>query len=144
MPSIGPLLPSTRRGRITLAVGGAVFALAIGGVAVGHQTDNTPRAPASVVSTPLLPVPSAPVSSSPAAAVRSTTAVGAPIAPVAPPAACGENEYTNVDGSCVSRPEQAPSAPAGATAKCDDGTWSFSQHHSGSCSRHGGVAYFLN
>ena len=34
-------------------------------------------------------------------------------------------------------------APAGATAKCRDGTWSHSQHHSGTCSHHGGVAQFL-
>ena len=33
--------------------------------------------------------------------------------------------------------------PAGATAQCKDGTWSFSQTHSGTCSRHGGVARWL-
>lgn len=32
--------------------------------------------------------------------------------------------------------------PNGATAKCRDGTMSFSAHHSGSCSHHGGVAQF--
>jgi len=31
----------------------------------------------------------------------------------------------------------------GATAKCKDGTFSHSKHHSGSCSHHGGVAEFL-
>jgi hypothetical protein len=31
----------------------------------------------------------------------------------------------------------------GATAKCRDGSFSMSRHHSGSCSRHGGVAQFL-
>jgi hypothetical protein len=35
------------------------------------------------------------------------------------------------------------SVPAGATAECRDGSYSFSQHHSGTCSRHGGVAVFL-
>jgi hypothetical protein len=34
-------------------------------------------------------------------------------------------------------------APAGATAQCKDGTFSMSAHHSGTCSRHGGVAKFL-
>ena len=34
-------------------------------------------------------------------------------------------------------------APAGSTALCKDGTYSQSAHHSGSCSRHGGVAKFL-
>jgi hypothetical protein len=35
------------------------------------------------------------------------------------------------------------SAPAGATAECKDGTYSFSKTHSGSCSHHGGVAGWL-
>ena len=35
------------------------------------------------------------------------------------------------------------SAPTGATAKCKDGAFSMSKHHSGSCSHHGGVAQFL-
>ena len=33
--------------------------------------------------------------------------------------------------------------PTGATAKCKDGTYSKSQHHSGTCSHHGGVAEWL-
>ncbi len=37
----------------------------------------------------------------------------------------------------------APAAPAGATAKCRDGTLSFSQHHQGTCSHHGGVSVWL-
>lgn len=35
-------------------------------------------------------------------------------------------------------------APPGATALCDDGTYSFSQTHSGTCSHHGGVARWLD
>jgi hypothetical protein len=35
------------------------------------------------------------------------------------------------------------SAPPGATALCRDGTYSFSQHRSGTCSHHGGVAKWL-
>jgi len=34
--------------------------------------------------------------------------------------------------------------PTGATAKCKDGTYSKSQHHSGNCSSHGGVAEWLD
>jgi hypothetical protein len=34
-------------------------------------------------------------------------------------------------------------APSGATAKCRDGSYSSSQHHSGTCSHHGGVATWL-
>ena len=33
--------------------------------------------------------------------------------------------------------------PPGATAKCRDGTYSFSKHRSGTCSYHGGVAKWL-
>ena len=36
----------------------------------------------------------------------------------------------------------SPSWPAGATAKCNDGTYSFSATHRGSCSRHQGVEEF--
>jgi hypothetical protein len=34
-------------------------------------------------------------------------------------------------------------APPGATARCRDGTYSYSQHRSGTCSHHGGVAAWL-
>jgi hypothetical protein len=35
---------------------------------------------------------------------------------------------------------QAGSAPARATARCRDGTYSYAKHHRGACSHHGGVA----
>jgi len=35
-------------------------------------------------------------------------------------------------------------APPGATARCKDGTYSKSTHHSGTCSYHGGVAVWLD
>lgn len=38
---------------------------------------------------------------------------------------------------------KAPSAPSGATALCNDGTFSYSQHHQGTCSHHHGVAKWL-
>jgi hypothetical protein len=37
----------------------------------------------------------------------------------------------------------APISTTRATARCTDGTYSFSQHHSGTCSGHGGVASWL-
>jgi membrane protein implicated in regulation of membrane protease activity len=48
--------------------------------------------------------------------------------------------YTNVDGNYVPSPG---SNPFGATAVCADGTYSYSQHRSGTCSHHGGVAEWL-
>ena len=60
------------------------------------------------------------------------------------PAACGgDTHYRNVDGACVPRPAAAVSAPQGATARCHDGTYSFSLNHRGTCSKHGRVAEFL-
>ena len=51
--------------------------------------------------------------------------------------------YTNVSHNRIHRPVRADRAPAGASAHCRDGSWSFSQHHQGTCSHHGGVARFL-
>jgi hypothetical protein len=51
--------------------------------------------------------------------------------------------YTNSSGQRVHVPMQAPSAPVGSTAKCRDGSYSFSQHARGTCSHHGGVSIWL-
>jgi hypothetical protein len=51
--------------------------------------------------------------------------------------------YTNKDGQRIHSPAYSPGVPAGATAVCTDGTFSFSQHRSGTCSYHGGVANWL-
>lgn len=50
--------------------------------------------------------------------------------------------YTNKAGNTVHSPAHTTNgkAPAGASAKCGDGSYSFSQSHRGTCSRHGGVA----
>lgn len=65
--------------------------------------------------------------------------------PTPPPAAvsCPNGTYVNSAGNTVCRPYATSSAPAGATAKCRDGTYSFSQSRRGTCSRHGGVAAWL-
>ena len=36
------------------------------------------------------------------------------------------------------------SVTAGATALCNDGTYSYAQHHQGACSQHGGVKQFYH
>lgn len=56
-----------------------------------------------------------------------------------------DNSYTNVDGNSVHSPADSSNGcvAAEATAECGDGTCSFSQHHSGTCSHHGGVAQWL-
>jgi hypothetical protein len=57
---------------------------------------------------------------------------------------CSKGYYKNSSGSCVHSPikikTKGSTWPAGTTAKCFDGTYSFSLHHSGTCSHHGGVA----
>jgi len=60
-----------------------------------------------------------------------------------PQPTCTNGTYVNSAGNTICSPETAPSAPAGATAQCVDGTYSFSQSHSGTCSHHGGVASWL-
>src|SRR5579872_2692436 len=50
--------------------------------------------------------------------------------------------YINSKGQWVPSPTRTTDgkAPKGATAKCADGTYSFSQSRRGTCSHHGGVA----
>lgn len=48
--------------------------------------------------------------------------------------------YVNVDGVRVPSPVFTETKPPGATARCQDGSYSFSQHRRGTCSHHGGVA----
>jgi Protein of unknown function (DUF3761)/Bacterial SH3 domain len=48
--------------------------------------------------------------------------------------------YVNVDGVRVPSPVFSETKPDGATARCRDGSYSFSQHRRGTCSHHGGVA----
>ena len=51
--------------------------------------------------------------------------------------------YTNSKGERVQSPTKYSSAPAGATALCRDGTYSFSRSRRGTCSHHGGVKKWL-
>lgn len=55
------------------------------------------------------------------------------------------NYYTNSAGNTVHSPANTVngSVPAGASARCGDGTYSFSQSRRGTCSHHGGVAEWL-
>ena len=76
--------------------------------------------------------------------IQTTTAAPAVKAqtptPKAQPALSNDNYYTNSAGNAVHSPAYAPSIPSGASAKCGDGTYSFSQSRRGTCSHHGGVA----
>ncbi|WP_308817982.1 DUF3761 domain-containing protein [Pseudonocardia alni] len=110
---------------------------------------TTTRAPVSAPETHLRTAPAAPETASarPQALASAPTprATTAKPAPAARPSACDtDTHYVNSAGNCVPRPARSGGdAPAGATAKCRDGTYSFSQSRSGTCSRHGGVATWL-
>ena len=56
------------------------------------------------------------------------------------------NYYINSRGNTVQSPTKSPngSVPVGASARCGDGTYSYSQSRRGTCSHHGGVAEWLN
>lgn len=74
------------------------------------------------------------------------------IQPYTQEAAPNENDleahghYTNKEGKTVHSPSKSKSGavPAGASAQCRDGSYSFSHHRSGTCSHHGGVGRWLN
>lgn len=53
------------------------------------------------------------------------------------------NYYVNSKGDTVHSPAYSRSVPQGASARCRDGTYSFSQSRRGTCSHHGGVASWL-
>lgn len=50
--------------------------------------------------------------------------------------------FTVISTSTVTPPSTEP--PAGVTAICNDGTYSYSKHRSGTCSHHGGVKVWIN
>src|ERR1700730_16800752 len=53
--------------------------------------------------------------------------------------------YVNKDKQIIHSPSKTVTgkAPSGASAPCGDGSYSFSRHHRGTCSHHGGVARWL-
>lgn len=67
--------------------------------------------------------------------------VSAPAAaPATPPAPSVTHSPSRPASAAPAGQNTNPAGPNGATAKCKDGTLSFSAHRSGTCSRHGGVA----
>lgn len=78
---------------------------------------------------------SAPIATSAASPNKTET-----IQPRAVPRPTSGRSYVNVDGVRVPSPVFSDTRPAGATARCRDGSYSFSQHRRGTCSHHGGVA----
>src|SRR6476646_3741613 len=131
------------------------------GTAAPSVADSpTPGQPTSSIASSPSAHPVPPPVSSPSAS-PSTTAPAAPTPPrtVAPPPATTQVP-THAPRAPAPTPAPRPPAttqapieappaplptgpPAGATALCNDGTYSFSQHHQGTCSHHGVVAQWL-
>ena len=77
--------------------------------------------------------------------VEKKTTVKESPTPAAEPALSNDNYYTNVDDNQVHSPAYTSdnSVPNGASARCRDGTYSFSQNRRGTCSHHGGVSSWI-
>ena len=129
----------------------AILALAGCGSSAKSSPTTTPATGRVTIrmrhgTTPKAAVPTTvPPQTVPADHVVPTTAAPVHVAPptATPAQNCPNGSYVNSSGNTVCSPYQAPSVPAGATAKCGDGSYSFSQHRSGTCSHHGGVAQWL-
>ena len=136
--------------------------LLIGGIATACDPHTPPSQPVGNIDTVTIspdpftttePATTAPPTTEPVTTIAPpppvTEAPRNPATQAAPPPvdtqpACDSNSYINSDGQCVHDPVAANSAPPGATAQCNDGTYRFSKHHSGTCSGHHGVAVWLN
>ena len=111
-------------------------------IAAGQTSQPTTSPTSPLTPTPPSVAPLPPVTTQPAATTQPQRNTLPPTRSPSP-TTCADGSYVNVDGNCIPGPRPAPSAPAGATAQCNDGTYSFSQNRSGTCSHHGGVAVWL-
>lgn len=123
-----------------LAAGVLVAGCGAGPANLKQQGDLAPTS-----STYSIPAYSAPVTTetpitTPEPPAPETTSQPVEPKTTAAPATCGADYYRNSDGNCVHRPSDNP---AGATAQCKDGSYSYSRHRSGTCSGHGGVRTWL-
>ena len=126
--------------------GGAILLAGLATLGTAAPTNNiSPAQNTAAVVNALAPV-AAPIAAPVAEPQQETkTAVqAAPQSNTASDAGLSNNHYyVNSSGNTVHSPAYSQSVPAGASAKCGDGTYSFSQHRRGTCSHHGGVAEWL-
>lgn len=119
--------------------------------ATGGGSSSLPPStqPAAVVQAIQAPTPTPAVSTLPTTtnvAPASSTIEQPASAQITPrPSLSNDNRYVNSSGNTVHSPAYSNTscAASGASAECGDGTCSFSQHRSGTCSHHGGVAQWI-
>jgi hypothetical protein len=142
---------------ILAAIGNTILCCLIGLFTVGSIGGTPP--------TPALPRPTLmAVSNLPIGSYTPTpTAINAKTATASPPVTPNHTRVTSVVLPTIAVPTQVPtytplpvvifpepdvpnqpsSHPAGASALCRDGTYSYSAHRRGTCSHHGGVSVWL-
>ena len=130
-------------------VGGIVALLAIVGIANSGAPQTAPTTNKTETSSTVeLTAKPAEASVLPAQEVKTEPAPAPTPTPTPAPSQSStlsnDNHYTNSAGNTVHSPAYSNGGvPAGATAECKDGTYSFSQSRRGTCSGHGGVAAWL-
>ncbi len=110
----------------------------------------TPAASQSILSVPTIIATTGvkaniatPSSLSPQASQKTIVVKPTTTTKVAPAKPASGDTYTNGAGHEVKSPLYSDAVPEGASAKCKDGTYSFSENRKGTCSGHGGVASWL-
>jgi len=126
-----------RKGKkgLWITVGVLTFLAIVGAASNNSGTQSV--ANTAVQANQFAPLQSAPTAVQP---------ISAPAAVQTPaPSLSNDNYYVNSSGNTVHSPAYSANdeVPAGATARCADGTYSFSEHRQGTCSHHGGVAEWL-
>ena len=105
-------------------------------------TCTTQTAP-SEPGTPPTAAPSAAAGAAPASTSAPAT-TAAPPAPTSVPQPIPPTTPTPTLAPTATETPSQVASPAGATAMCNDGTYSYAAHHQGACSHHGGVAVFYH
>lgn len=119
------------------------------GIASSPSAHPVPPAVASPSASPSTTALAPPTPARTVAPPPATTQPPRPPATTQPPPPAPATTQPPRPPATTQAPVEAPPAPlpsgppAGATALCNDGTYSFSQHHQGTCSHHGGVAQWL-
>ncbi len=132
------------KNKVLIGVGIIIGITILGGI---FGSSSKPQ----VAGTQIVATPIPTIVATPTPTVTPVPTVQPTLQPIAQPATqnntysglSNDNTYVNSDGNTVHSPAYSNTVPQGATAQCNDGTYSFSQHRQGTCSHHGGVAQWL-